>query len=81
MTTLSYWSKLPSLLYFCLFMNRVLPVKRTIFLELKFFLRVPPVLARGIVLPLHSVHWSATSSTTVFFDAIFPPHNNVSTVL
>jgi hypothetical protein len=39
------------LLHFCLFMNRMFPVKRTILLELKLFLRVPPVLFRGIVLP------------------------------
>ena len=51
MTTITIGSGCPLLLYFCLFMHRVLPVKRTILLELKFFLRVPPVLARGIVLP------------------------------
>jgi hypothetical protein len=43
---------LPVLFYFGLFVNRVLPVKGTVFLEFQLLLSVAPVLFCGIVTPL-----------------------------
>jgi hypothetical protein len=39
------------LLYFSLFVERMLPVKGTIFLEFQFFLGIPAVFAGGIIAP------------------------------